>query len=246
MNKQKIIRNFSRASNSYDEAAYIQRECAKILVSNLSEYYDFYPDSILDIGTGTGYIPEILLKTFPKAEYTLNDISSSMIEFNKAKFELYKNFNYCLGDMETMEVTSHDLIITNFALQWTDDLEKTIKKLYSKANILAFSCLLYGTFKEWENITKSYCINAPIKEYPSERELEEMLIYLKPRNYNFKRRRMEIKFPNVASFLNYLKNLGANSEKENIPFSELKNIIQNNDDTFSTSYDVFFAILERH
>ena len=60
--KRKIKHRFNGASNSYDKVACVQKQSAELLVQKLQEFDKlFYPQTILDLGTGTGYIPEILL-----------------------------------------------------------------------------------------------------------------------------------------------------------------------------------------
>ncbi len=94
LNKNLIQKNFSRASSSYDNVAFIQRKCAAKLVSDLKKCFpNFYPCSILDLGTGTGYIPEILFDSFPKSRFVLNDISPYMLAQVRKKLIGKKKLN---------------------------------------------------------------------------------------------------------------------------------------------------------
>ena len=87
-NKRKIQRRFDAASTSYEQVATVQSECAGILTKMLIQRIpDFNPSSILDLGTGTGYVPESLMQKFQKSVYTLNDISPKMIEQVQLKFK---------------------------------------------------------------------------------------------------------------------------------------------------------------
>ncbi|MGI2299477.1 methyltransferase domain-containing protein [Candidatus Cardinium hertigii] len=136
--KAYIQRNFNRASPSYDAVASIQKKCATHLVGCLKNHFPTcHPDTILDLGTGTGYIPEILLYSFPETKFTLNDLSSTMLDTVKKKLPS-KKVTYILGDMELQDFDFHDLITSNLALQWVDDLYKTIRKFYEKSRFLLF------------------------------------------------------------------------------------------------------------
>ena len=86
-----IQNNFNKASTSYDFVATIQKQAALFLVEKVLESKIKRPKTILDLGTGTGYITEFLLKSFPNSAYLLNDIADKMLEVCKSKFVHYKN-----------------------------------------------------------------------------------------------------------------------------------------------------------
>jgi malonyl-CoA O-methyltransferase len=156
-----IKHNFNKASLSYDAAATVQYNAAKHLVFNLiKNCSEFNPSSILDLGTGTGYIPELLLNYFPKSQYILNDISENMLNKTKQKLNNYTNIQFNLNDMETTDFGFNQLIISNMALQWVKNLNNLLIKLFNNSNILAFSCLLNQNFDEWNYILKN--LNLPI------------------------------------------------------------------------------------
>ena len=119
--KVKIQNSFNKASKSYDQVASVQRKAAKFLIERLLECHTETPQTILDLGTGTGCIPELLLKFYPDSFYTLNDIADQMLEFCKYKFVHHKNFVFSNDDMSALSMSHYDLIISNFALQWVDE-----------------------------------------------------------------------------------------------------------------------------
>ena len=91
--KTKIKNHFNRAGNSYDKVACVQKQSAGLLVKKLQSFdSSSYPQTILDLGTGTGYIPEILLPHYQNSLYTLNDIAPKMIEIVENKFLDRDNF----------------------------------------------------------------------------------------------------------------------------------------------------------
>lgn len=179
--KKNIQTRFNKATHSYDKVSYIQKTSAEFLAEQLHAIDpEFKPKTILDVGTGTGYMPEILLPVFPSAYYTLNDITPNMITFVQNKFREYKNIAFCMGDMENVFFRSHDLILSNLALQWSHHLENMLNKLYRKSKILAFSCLLEGTFKEWNAIFNHAGLPSPVRQYPTENALRDFLVFLNP------------------------------------------------------------------
>src|SRR6185437_6049347 len=101
-----------------------------------------------------------------------------------------------LGDMETSDFTHHSLIISNFALQWLDHLEKFLYKSYFKSNVFAFSCLLDGTFKEWRDILKNYGLPLTDPQYPTEEELINFLTTLEASKQQFNSKCFVLEFSN--------------------------------------------------
>lgn len=244
--KRKISQRFEKASDSYENVAYVQKESSQFLIERLREFdLEFYPKTILDLGTGTGYIPEILLSHYPDSFYVLNDIAPSMIKKIKDKFEKHSNFKFYIGDMEKLQAQNYDLIISNFALQWTCNLEATLQKFFLESKTFAFSCLLNGTFKEWDNIFKSYGSPSILKQYPTENDLKSYLKTFKAQKYYFDTIDFQLIFPNSRSFMVHLKNLGASTSNTSIPINIIKNVLINQNKEFKITYKVFFGIMKR-
>jgi len=240
-----IQRNFNSASASYDAVASIQKKCATQLVGCLKKHFPTcHPDTILDLGTGTGYIPEILLYAFPESKFTLNDLSFNMLDKAKKKLPS-KRVSYILGDMEVQDFDFHDLIISNLALQWVDDLYRTIRKFYEKSGFFAFSCLLDGTFSEWSKIFIDASLTTPIHRYPSRPALEHYIGSLEPSKYFCDVCAFDVVFSSAADFMRYLKALGANYSHQHITIADLKRIINMYRDKIKVTYKVFFCILSR-
>lgn len=245
--KNKIQFNFNLASCCYDSVANIQFICAKKLINLLMKnFQEFQPSSILDLGTGTGYIPTMLLPIFPNSKFTVNDIAENMLQQVKQKLlsNNNNNFCYCLGDMEQINFEFHDLIISNMAFQWLTNLNCFIKKLYNNSNILAFSCLLAGTFKEWTNLFQQRSLPIPTYQYPTKSELITTILALHPKNYLFYTKNFSIEFTNISKFIKYLKNLGANTSSQKVTIKDLK-LLLNLNDKFKTTYKIFFGIIRR-
>ena len=242
IDKTKIARNFNRAS--YDLVADVQNLCAIKLMNQLkTNLPEFSPSSILDIGTGTGYVTKELVKNFPSSKYSLNDIAPNMLKLAQENLSSLIEAQFILGDMETIDFPHHQLIIANMSLQWANDLNALLKKLYSSSDVLAFSCLLDGTFNEWAKIFEKLDLASPIRNYPSNQELENYLLSLNPTKYFFDVTEYTLEFANPYLFIQYLKNLGANYTKEEIPINSLRKILKNYKNSLSVSYKVFLAIM---
>lgn len=242
--KRKIQQRFNQASASYDVVATVQKTCAETLTAMLIDQCpDFYPSTVLDLGTGTGYMPQLLLRHFPKSRFTLNDLAPDMLACTQKKLGLA--VQYQLGDMETTAFDYHDLIVSNLALQWMNDLEATLRALHFNSHTMAFSCLLDGTFQEWANLLKQQDVSTPLLSYPSQPSLESFILSLNTHHHAFEIREFQMTFSGARSFMRYLKQLGASVSQANIPFSHLKHLVQMHQKTFDVTYRVFFCIVSR-
>lgn len=240
--KDKIEYSFHKHSSTYDEVAHVQRVSAEVLIELLQDFLpDFTPKKILDVGAGTGTVTESLFKIFPDSLFCVNDIASGML--SQAKSKKIQNIKFLKGDFETLDFEDHDLVVSNFALQWANNLDLTVKRLFSKTSVLAVTCLEDGSFDEWYRLLRSYGIVLPSKTYPSKEELDDQFRSLYGRSYHTQSREFKISFTSVVEFLEYLKLLGASASNIRIPLKTLKSIIENQNEIFSITYKVFFVIV---
>ena len=242
-----IQTRFNKASKSYDDVAHVQKDAARFLVNKLFEHQDFIPLTVLDVGTGTGYIPELLLEKFPKSSLYLNDIADDMLEICKAKFAKAQNIYYLPGDLLDLDTELYDCVISNFALQWSPDLQYAINFLNSKSsNIFAFSTLLDGTFEEWQNIIHRYQ-STQILDYPKAEELIRLCNKLKKNGQDFECWLMDcpLSFENPVGFMRYLKTLGATVPSNPVHLSNLKKILKAESQNLAITYKIFFGIFKR-
>ena len=235
--------NFNKASHSYDTVAHIQRHAAEFLFGKLLALSNCVPKTILDLGTGTGYIPELLLLKYPDSSYYLNDIAYEMLERCRVKFSKYPNIHYLHQDMLQLNTNSFDLVISNLALQWADDLWSALHLLHSKSSkIFAFSTLLEGTFKEWEDIINRHQ-DIRINSYPQSQEVADFCNNIKSvQAFDHWTIDISIPFDNPLTFIHYLKSLGASASKNPIGLSNLRSLLFKNSKKYFIGhrYCVFF------
>lgn len=241
MLKHTIMERFSQAAEKYETIAHVQYQCAQFLVQYIQETFpNFVPKTILDIGTGTGYIIDRLHPTFPHAQYTLNDISCSMLKFCQKKFHTHLNFEYILGDCEHLNVLEQDLIISNLALQWVLDLPSLLQKLVSNAAIVAFSCLLEPTFSKWYEHLKTCGVIDQLPHYPTLSEMQTVCKTLTPSvistSVSF-----HLRFDTAHKFMRYLQTLGATTLAQASSDPLPRCIFESS--PVEVEYHVFFAIL---
>jgi len=241
-----IKQRFDQASHSYDSVATVQKQCAEFLVNQwLSQCPQVVPQSILDLGTGTGYIPELLLPKFPKTRLSLNDCSMNMLGQLSKKLPSAANLQFVPGDFEMLPFDFHELIISNLALQWAHDLETLLTNCFLNSNFFAFSCLLQGTFQEWEALFHQHELASPLKVYPEQAVLEAFLLSLQPMHSVFTTREFSLEFAGAHVFMRYLKQLGASQSMSSFSIQALRKMIKTSRQSLKMTYRVFFGVLVR-
>ncbi|WPX97883.1 methyltransferase domain-containing protein [Candidatus Fokinia crypta] len=242
----KVRRCFNRASKTYDSVATVQRKAANSLVKKLIKIHTLAPKTILDLGTGTGYVAELLMQIYPKSHYTLNDIAEEMLNVCKLKFIQNSNFTFIQGNVEELNIDTYDLIISNLAIQWVEDLLGVIQVLHSKSSqIFAFTTLLDGTFQEWQDIINIYA-DVTLQHYPTEVELAKHCNIIKNQHhFQYWTMNSTMKFETSSLFINYLKTLGASTSRRQIPLHALKKLIREQINPFTVSYRIFFGIFKK-
>ena len=174
MNKDLIQKRFAKHLETYNENAKVQKKMAQKLISLLDkkEY-----KSILEIGCGTGLLTELVNQNITFSKYKANDIVEDCIGFIT---QINPNIDFVAGDIEEFIKTSdekYDLIISNAAFQWVDDLEKFIEKLTQKLH--PNGVLLFSTFGK-ENFREIFFISGKTLPYYSASEIETMFSKYNP------------------------------------------------------------------
>ena len=155
MDKKTIARNFSRYAYLYDRYADVQRIAASELLRRNANR-DF--ERILELGCGTGNYTQLLRERFKKAKIQAVDICDKMISVARDKLK-NKNIHFIVEDAECLNSREQfDLITSNAAFQWFEDLEKSLlryKALLKKQGMISFSVFGPLTFSELNSSIKS-------------------------------------------------------------------------------------------
>lgn len=196
----KILQRFSKASKTYHDNAFVQKHMGERL-------FQLLPDkkfqNILEIGCGSGSFSELLVKAYPEAKITLNDLSPQMLSICKNKFAL--GLDYLEGDAQFLNFPGkYDLICSCACFQWFSDLEQGLNRLksfLSADGVLA--CAVFGSKHFYE--VKS--LSGVGLNYPKVSELEHMLDAL-----GFESRLEEenilVHFKSVSAMLRHFKETG--------------------------------------
>lgn len=87
--------------------------------------------NILDIGSGTGLFSAIVLQKYPKAKFTLIDLSEKMLHIAKKRFKGNQSFQFIVADYTRHHFQEKfDIIISALSIHHLAHVEK--EKLYIK------------------------------------------------------------------------------------------------------------------
>ncbi len=163
---------FEKAAVTYDAVAVLQLEVASRLVERM-DVMSMKPVSILDAGSGTGFVSQLLAERFPKAKITALDLALNMLKQAKRKRTFLqrwnKQFRYVNAEVESLPFAdaSVELVISGLTLQWCQDLPKVFKefkRVLAPGGLLLFSSFGPDTLKElrqsWAEVDDRPHVNA--------------------------------------------------------------------------------------
>ena len=164
--------SFEKSADTYDAVAVLQQEVAHRLVERM-DLMSMKPVSILDAGSGTGFVSQLLAERYPKAKITALDLAFNMLNKAKGKRSFKqrwnKRFNYVNAEVEKLPFAdaSIELITSGLTLQWCQDLPKVFaefKRVLAPGGLLMFSSFGPDTLKElrqsWAEVDDLAHVNA--------------------------------------------------------------------------------------
>jgi len=206
--------------------------------------------NILELGCGTGNYTVLLSRKFRKARIQAIDISRKMIEVAQKKLP-ESRIEFLTGDAEEMTTTGRfDLITSNAAFQWFENLERALgvyKEILVRDGFLAFSTFGPGTFSElgWslrEFLDEGISLSAG---HFLERERLEMILRRIFRKVTVREQIFQETYPSLLALLRAIKYTGT----QGVPnFLWTQRLVKKTEKVYlarfgriSASYQVFFC-----
>jgi len=228
-----VEHNFSRDPDYYNDLAGTQEDVAERLSDLIKEKtVQSKLSTILEIGCGTGFLTQNIIDRLPGIQFTVTDISSSMLDYCRNRIKKSGDAGNC--DFKVCDITKgcpegeFSLITSSLAFQWVEkkgDLFKDLHAHLGKNGQLIFTTLLEGTFANIEKIFDKYNSEFPIPELASICDLKESLSCFD---------KVEIvegtyieKYKSIKDFLDHIHKVGAgNATEKRVPMSKLRKIIK--------------------
>ena len=231
--EQKVIESFSKHVKTYDRHAQLQRSMAERLAALIPNPF---PQSILEIGCGTGVFTRHLLARSPST-ITLNDIAPLMIEHLKCHLEVPSNSKFLVGNAERIQIPKVKLIAGNAVFQWFQNPQNTLKRFHSsleKEGYLAFSTFGPQTLEEFRHTAE---FQGPT-HLLSQKRWKTLLTQAGFELVEFQSETRQIFFQNTQSLIKNLQQIGA-APLRILKSGELRQLIRDYDREYSSPQGVY-------
>lgn len=125
-----VAASFGAASRRYDAAARLQAEVRAELLSRVT-LLRAPPESILDLGCGTGSGALALKQRFRRARVTAADFSAPMLDMARRRSRFWRRIECVEADARALpfEPASFDLVFTSLMLQWVQPLDAALAQI---------------------------------------------------------------------------------------------------------------------
>ncbi len=136
LDKKAVRKAFSKAAVHYDAAAVLQREVCIRMLEKL-DIIKIKPARLLDAGSGTGWGTRQLGERFKEADIVALDIAIGMLQAANGTSSWWQKIfsgskqRFLCADVESVPLAgqSMDMVWSNLALQWCNDLPGTFVEL---------------------------------------------------------------------------------------------------------------------
>jgi malonyl-CoA O-methyltransferase len=221
IDKKQMRRAFSRAAPNYDATAVLQREVCGRMLERL-EYIKLQPARILDAGSGTGWGTRQLMAKYPAAQMIALDIAIGMLHDAREHtgwwqklFGSQKAAMLC-ADVEALPIAANslDMVWSNLAVQWCNDLPATISDLHRVLKVeglLMFSTFGPDTLKELRQAFHGVDGHNHLNRFADMHDIGDMLSHGGFAEPVMDMEYLTLTYDDVRSVLQDLKVIGANN-----------------------------------
>lgn len=119
---------FDATADSYDQTRRQLVPCFDAFYGTAINLIPFAPDAALDIvdlGAGTGLFSALVAVNFPRARFTLIDVSDEMLVRARERFASNRRFAFRVADLATADLPPCDAAISALAIHHLPDAGKT-------------------------------------------------------------------------------------------------------------------------
>jgi malonyl-CoA O-methyltransferase len=257
VNKTDVAASFSRAANTYDSVAHLQRDVGDQLLKKLPGN-DFQADVILDLGCGTGYFAPELKARFPEADYIGVDIAPGMVSYARERHE--PDGKWLVGDAENLPLApaSVDLVFSSLAIQWCARPElilAELQRILRPGGKCVFTSLGPATLQELRAAWASVDDHAHVNTFLPSTQLHCAARSIPALSLDLSIKNVVLSYQKVRDLLDELKILGAHNMNQGRPQGltsrrSLQGMLaayegRREDGVLPATYEVFFGVLER-
>lgn len=219
IDKQQARRAFSRAAERYDEVAALQREIGQRMIERL-DIIKLQPEVILDVGSGTGVATAELSRRYKKSRMIALDFALPMLQQTRKHSSWLRRPRCVCGDLEQLPLAdqSVDLIYSNAAVQWCNDLDSTFReflRVLKPGGLLMFSTFGPDTLKELRSAWSDADGSTHVSTFIDMHDVGDALMRARFADPVMDVDRMTLTYQEVSGVMRDLKVLGAHNVTSN-------------------------------
>ena len=221
IDKRAVRLAFSRAASQYDAAAVLQREVCQRMLDRL-DWVKLQPGQVLDVGCGTGWGTRQLAARYPAAQVLALDIAYGMLQQARGESGGWKKWfsarrqAYLCADVEALPLAagSAELIWSNLALQWCNDLPATFRELQRTLKVdglLMFSTFGPDTLKELRAAFQGVDGHNHVSRFADMHDIGDMLVEAGFAEPVMDMEVLTLTYADVRAVMQDLKSIGAHN-----------------------------------
>jgi malonyl-CoA O-methyltransferase len=219
IDKQRVRHAFDRAAGDYDRVAILQREVGKRLLERL-DYIRLQPDTVTDIGAGTGHLSKHLAQRYKQAWVIALDLAPNMLRTARRHAgtlaRLLRRQSFVCADAERLPLTdrSTDMIFSNLTLQWCGDLDRVFaefRRILRPGGMALFSTFGPDTLKELRDSWAAADDAVHISTFIDMHDIGDALLRSGFADPVMDAERFTLTYPDVYTLMKELKLLGAHN-----------------------------------
>ncbi|CDH44973.1 malonyl-ACP O-methyltransferase BioC [Candidatus Contendibacter odensensis] len=213
LDRKLLRRALERAALGYDKAAFLHREVGNRLLERLN-LIKRQPETIVDVGCGTGAITAALMKKYRKARVIGLDLAPALVKKACKQAPWLRTLHGAVAEPEALPLPSAscDLVFSHFALPWCLDLDRVFaefQRVLKPGGGLLFSTLGPDTLIElrrsWAAADGYNHINAFLDMH----DIGDALMRARLAEPVMDVERLTLTYSNVGGLMRDLKALGA-------------------------------------
>ncbi|MGE5154289.1 MAG: malonyl-ACP O-methyltransferase BioC [Bdellovibrio bacteriovorus] len=213
IDKRRARRAFETAAAGYDLAAVLQREIADRLLERL-DYVHLEPSRVLDLGCGTGYAIEPLLRRYRRAQVIALDFALPMLHRARRRGGWWRRPLCLCADAEGLPLAngSVDLILSNATLQWCNDVGATFaewRRVLRPGGLLMFTTFGPDTLKELRAAWSQVDGYSHVSPFADMHDLGDALVRARFADPVMDTERLTVTYERLADLMADLKGVGA-------------------------------------
>ena len=233
-----VRRGFARAAPTYDVAAALQREIGGRMAQRL-DYVKLAPAAILDAGCGTGEAVGELALRYPGATVLAFDIALPMVEMARRRARTHHSVlrrllrplttaraalppRFVCADITALPFrgVSMDLIWSNLALQWVNDLPRAFaefRRVLKVGGLLSFTTFGPDTLRELRSAFAGARGTTHINRFVDMHDIGDMLVHAGFADPVMDMEYVTLTFASPQALLAELKAIGATNRTRGRP-----------------------------